>query len=338
VLQSQEKIAAVVVTYDRKDLLGQCLDSLLRQSRPLDALYIIDNHSTDGTYDSLLARELIAPAECRAGGSIETTRPVPVPGFPDRQLEVHYVGMPENTGGAGGFRAGMKRAVEARFDWLWLMDDDLLTAPDALEVLVRKKTALEDSREEPFFLNSLVLARDQPDGDTLAFPLRQVSPTRDPKSGVHKLRRRVCHWRLSEARRQVKDGLYRWICPFNGTLVPARAVTEIGLPNQEFFTWGDERDFLWRADKRFTLYTVVDSKVFHPSARAMGFDWRQYYNIRNTMIVNRHFNFPALRNLRLVLLSLVRGLRHGPRGLTLVLRAVEDGLAGRLGKRDDLSP
>src|SRR5512138_1855971 len=47
VSQIQEKIAAVVVTYNRRDLLGQCLDSLLGQSRPLDALYIIDNHSTD---------------------------------------------------------------------------------------------------------------------------------------------------------------------------------------------------------------------------------------------------------------------------------------------------
>ena len=53
--QSQETIAAVVVTYNRKDLLGQCLDSLRGQSRPLDAIYILDNHSTDGTYDSCSA-------------------------------------------------------------------------------------------------------------------------------------------------------------------------------------------------------------------------------------------------------------------------------------------
>ena len=74
--QSQEKIAAVVVTYNRKDLLGQCLDSLLRQSHPLDALYIIDNHSTDGTYESLLGRSLIAPAEARGHETVETNRPV----------------------------------------------------------------------------------------------------------------------------------------------------------------------------------------------------------------------------------------------------------------------
>jgi rhamnopyranosyl-N-acetylglucosaminyl-diphospho-decaprenol beta-1,3/1,4-galactofuranosyltransferase len=338
VRQDQEKIAAVVVTYNRKDLLGQCLDSLLRQTCPFEALYIIDNHSTDGTGASLLAQELIAPAVWRDDVPVETTRQVPVPAWSGRALEVRYVRMPDNTGGAGGFHEGMKRAVAGGFDWLWLMDDDLLTAPDALDVLVRQRDALRNSHAEPFILNSLVLRRDGSDGDTLAFPLRELSPRRDPKSGVHRLNRKVCLWRLSEVRWQAQDGLYRWICPFNGTFVPARAATEIGLPNKEFFLWGDELDFLWRADKRYTLYTVLDSRVFHPAPRAAEFGWRQYYRIRNLMIVNRHFNFATLRNVRVTIVSLGRGLRHGPRGLRLVLRAVADGWTGRLGRREDLGP
>jgi rhamnopyranosyl-N-acetylglucosaminyl-diphospho-decaprenol beta-1,3/1,4-galactofuranosyltransferase len=358
--QAEEKIAAVVVTYNRRDLLGQCLDSLLGQSHPLDALYIVDNHSADGTYDSLLGRNLIGPIERPEGGPVETTRAVPAPGFPGRHLEIHYIRMPENTGGAGGFQEGMKRATEAGFDWLWLMDDDLLTAPGALEVLVRKKNALRSLGEDSFILNSLVLARDRANGDgpvtgsdpvwesdELAFPLQEFSPLRPPpgchpglRSGtaVRNPARGVYHWRLSEIRGQVEDGLYRWACPFNGTFVPARAVIEIGLPNREFFIWGDEKDFLWRAARRFNLYTAVDSKVLHPPSRDVGFDWRQYYNIRNMIVVNRHFNYTALRNLRLILLSLARGLRHGRSGLALALRAIRDGLTGRLGKREDLHP
>ena len=349
--QGKEKIAAVVVTYNRKDLLGQCIDSLLAQTHALDAIYVIDNHSADGTHDYLLGRNLIAPNVAQplsAGGSqesppgagvphvehlegepVETARSVPVPGFPRPGLEVHYVGMPENTGGAGGFHEGMKRAAAGGFDWLWLMDDDLLTAPDALEVLVQKKTALEGLGHESFLLNSLVLIRDQPDSDRLVFPLQELSAKGYPRRGIY-------HWRLSEVRDQVKNGLYRWACPFNGTFIPARAVTEIGLPNREFFIWGDEKDFLWRAAKRFNLYTAVDSKVFHPPRRGIPFDWRQYYGIRNMIFVNRHFSFTALRNLKLILLSLAKGVRHGPSGLALVLRAIRDGLTGRLGKRDDL--
>ncbi len=325
--ESEEKIAAVVVTYNRKDLLGECLDSLLRQSHPLDALYVLDNHSTDGTYESLLARELIAPIESANDEPVESVRPVT--GLPGRRLEVRYVRMPENTGGAGGFHEGMKRAVDAGFDWLWVMDDDLLAAADALEVLLRKKEGLEAIQDDSFLLNSLVLSKEQADQDRLGFPLQELSAGGSPRLGVY-------HWRLSEVRDQVRDGLYRWICPFNGTLIPARAIREIGLPNREFFIKGDEKDFLWRAARKFNLYTVVDSRVFHPEPPNNAFDWKQYYQIRNMLIVNRHFNFPVLRNLKLIVVGLLRGLQHGRPGLALVLRAIRDGLTGRLGKRGDV--
>ena len=329
--QSQETIAAVVVTYNRKDLLGQCLDSLRGQSRPLDAIYILDNRSTDGTYESLRAADWIAPAECRDHEIVETTRPIPVAGSPGRRLEVHYVRMPENTGGAGGFHEGMSRAAAAGFEWLWLMDDDLLTAPDALEALVRKKNALQDAGQRPFLLNSLVIARAQPDSDVLAFPLQELTARGYPRRGIY-------HWRLSEVRDQARDGLFRWACPFNGTFVPTAALATIGLPNRDFFILGDEQDFLWRAARHLAFYTVIDSQVFHPASRLGALDWKMYYRIRNMFVVNRHFNFTTLRNLRLTVLSLLRGLRHGPGGLALALRAIRAGWTGQLGKREDFCP
>jgi len=304
-----ERIAAIVVTYNRKQLLGECIDSLLRQTRPLDGLYIIDNASTDGTDQYLVGRGLISSA--------------------DRAIEVRYVRMSENAGGAGGFAEGMEQATGAGYDWLWLMDDDVLAAPDALDVLLQKKGRLEAAHSEPFILNSLVLARDSSDGDVLAFPLRELSARGSPKMGTF-------HWRLSEVRDKVHDGLYRWICPFNGTFVPARAVREVGPPRKEFFIYGDETDFQFRAAKTFRLYTAVASRVFHPRPQPGRFDWKQYYSIRNMFIVNRHFDHAALRNLRLIFVGLVMGLRHGRQGTKLMLRAIRDGLAGRLGKRDGL--
>jgi len=330
VSEGTEKIAAVVVTFNRKLLLEECLDSLLAQSRPLDAIYIIDNHSTDGTYEHLVDCGLIRP-DANSAGTIRTVRSVPIPGRADVQVDVHCVRLPMNSGGAGGFHEGVAQAVAEGFDWLWLMDDDVLVAPDAMAVLLEKKNTLEAAGDKRFLLNSLVLARDQDDDDRLAFPLQELDARGDPKIGVY-------HWRLSEIRHLVKDGLYRWVCPFNGTFVPARIVREIGPPNPEFFIWGDEKDFLWRAARRCDLYTAVESKVYHPPARDAGFDWRQYYNIRNMLVLNRNFRYARLRNAKLVFGSLARGLRHGPWGLKLVLRAIRDGLAGRLGRRDDLGP
>ena len=170
-----ERIAAVVVTYNRKQLLVECVDSLLRQTHRLDALYIMDNCSTDGTCEFLCDRGLISPPEHQGDLPQETIRSVAPADVRRGAVDVHYVRMPENAGGAGGFAEGMQRAAGAGFDWLWLMDDDLVALPDALAALVQKKATLEASRHGPFILNSLVLARGQPDDDMLAFPLREMN-------------------------------------------------------------------------------------------------------------------------------------------------------------------
>ncbi len=326
---SRETIAAVVVTYNRKELLGACLESLLKQTFPLDAIYIIDNCSTDGTYNALLAADRITAVATSGSATSESVKTVPLPTRPERRVDIRYVRLPENTGGAGGFHEGVRRGVEAGFHWLWLMDDDLLPTPQALAALVAKKETLATASGRPFLLNSLVLSQDHRDDDTLAFPLQELSAKGYPKL-------RVYHWHLSDIQGQAPEGLYRWACPFNGTFLPASAVARIGLPNKDFYIRGDEKDFLWRAARALDIYTVLDSKVYHPQPQDAAFDWKQYYNIRNMLIVNRHFNFTWLRNLKVMVLSLALGLRHGRPGLALVLRALADGFSGRLGKRDDL--
>jgi rhamnopyranosyl-N-acetylglucosaminyl-diphospho-decaprenol beta-1,3/1,4-galactofuranosyltransferase len=265
-----EKTVAVVVTYNRQALLGQCLDALLGQSYRLDAILIIDNCSTDGTYEALLGRDLIAAVENTEAAPSESIKTVPLAACPGHDIEIRYVRMPENTGGAGGFHEGIARAVEAGFAWLWLMDDDLLPTAEALQALIDKKKALAGVGDRPFLLNSVVLSQEHEDNDTLAFPLQELSRGGFPKMGVY-------HWHLSDVRHKVKDGLYRWACPFNGTYLPAAAIAEIGLPNKEFYIRGDEKDFLWRAARKLDLYTVMDSKVYHPRPQVGVSDWKQYY-------------------------------------------------------------
>ena len=42
-------VASVTVTYNRLEKLKKNIECLLKQSKQLDAIYIIDNASTDGT-------------------------------------------------------------------------------------------------------------------------------------------------------------------------------------------------------------------------------------------------------------------------------------------------
>lgn len=106
------KIIALVVTFNRKQLLVASLTQLLNQTHPPDQIFIIDNASTDGTEDHLKTH-----------------------GFLDYPF-IFYHRLPENLGGAGGFAEGIKLAMESGADWMWLMDDDALPASDALENLL----------------------------------------------------------------------------------------------------------------------------------------------------------------------------------------------------------
>src|SRR5260370_443057 len=111
-------VAAVIVTFNRKGLLVRCLEAVRAQTRPCDRVFIIDNASTDGTTELL-------------GNT----------GLLDGMVD--YVRLPVNTGSAGGFHEGMRRAYEAGHEWLWLMDDDGCPAPDRLETLISCEDSLD---------------------------------------------------------------------------------------------------------------------------------------------------------------------------------------------------
>jgi rhamnopyranosyl-N-acetylglucosaminyl-diphospho-decaprenol beta-1,3/1,4-galactofuranosyltransferase len=100
-------VCAVVVTYNRHDLLVQCLDRLQRQSRRPDHVVVVDNASTDGTPELL-----------------------------DKRDEIEVLTLPENLGSSGGFARGLRRAFELGHDWIWLLDDDTFADETCLEALL----------------------------------------------------------------------------------------------------------------------------------------------------------------------------------------------------------
>lgn len=108
-----QSIAAVVVTYNRVDLLSECVVALSTQSQPLDCIYIIDNCSTDRTEDTV--QQLIK--------SLKT--------------KIKYIRLDTNTGGSGGFNRGVQEAIEDGHHWIWLMDDDVEPYPEGLKNLLK---------------------------------------------------------------------------------------------------------------------------------------------------------------------------------------------------------
>jgi rhamnopyranosyl-N-acetylglucosaminyl-diphospho-decaprenol beta-1,3/1,4-galactofuranosyltransferase len=214
-------VFAVVVTFNRKDLLRECLDALLAQTRPLDSILVVDNASNDGT------REML---ESRYAG------------------KVNRIQMVHNVGGAGGFYRGLRWAHGHGAEWIWLMDDDGLPAPDALEQLLAAEFV-----EKYDVLNSLVVARDDPKKLSFGF---WMPPGR--VSDVDELKAMIGGGKAIESQ----------INPFNGTLISRRAVDNVGYVRPEMFIWGDEEDFNMRVQKSgLSFATILAARHCHPRCK-----------------------------------------------------------------------
>lgn len=107
---------AIIVTYNRKKLLGECLDALITSTVKCDIL-IVDNFSTDGT------RELVEEYLNRQNTHLNVD---------DSDVRIIYYNTGENLGGSGGYNIGVKEACKYDYKYFWLMDDDCIVMNDAL--------------------------------------------------------------------------------------------------------------------------------------------------------------------------------------------------------------
>jgi len=284
-----DTVCAVVVTYNRKNLLLECLEALRKQTRPIQGIYLIDNASTDGTPELLLEKGYITKLPPQ---NIEEPweKEFIIQNLADEEeIKLYYVRMHENTGGAGGFYEGVKRAYEKGYDWLWLMDDDAEPKEDALEKL------------SLYFRNNnvvgLVNTVRLPDGSIAIyhrgrinfksiFPLIQVPLD------------------LKEYQKQLVE---IDMASFVGLIVRRNAIEKIGFPKKEFFIHHDDVEYCIRLRSVGKILLVPNSIIFHKEAaktdgierkflgrksirRDLSKLWLTYYGKRNLVWLGRKYS------------------------------------------------
>ena len=100
------RVLAHIHTFNDADIIDRTIGSVLRQTRAVDGILVVDNSSTDGT----LAQPSLKHAT--------------------------IVRHPENRGTSGTVITGMQFALEHGFDWIWVFDADSTPEPDALKRLL----------------------------------------------------------------------------------------------------------------------------------------------------------------------------------------------------------
>lgn len=105
------QVLTIIVTYNRKKLLEECIRAVSEQINATTDILVIDNNSNDGTEQMIK----------------------------EKFSYIYYENTYANLGGAGGFNYGIKKSfeLEKKYDYLWIMDDDTIPNNDSLYEILK---------------------------------------------------------------------------------------------------------------------------------------------------------------------------------------------------------
>jgi GT2 family glycosyltransferase len=115
------KIAAIIITYNRKEELANCVKSILN-ANVVPSIIIVDNGSTDGSEEFIKGKF----------------------------GKVNYIKLYNNLGPAGGAEKGQRYAYDNDFDAVWMLDDDAEVHPNALENILKVFELIKNEKDKIF--------------------------------------------------------------------------------------------------------------------------------------------------------------------------------------------
>ncbi len=304
---SQPRLIALVVTFDRLAQLQKTVTHLLAaDARHLAGVLVVDNASTDGTGDWLAAQE-------------------------DPRL--HVLRLETNTGGAGGFSAGMRHAMQHLDpDWLLLMDDDARPQTGTLAGFhARDRSSHDGWVAATYFPDGGICEMNRPVMNPFGSWRHFWATLRHGRDGYH-----VGDAGYASPALQEVDG-----ASFVGFFVAKQAVQLTGYPDARLFIYGDDTLYSLK------LRSLGGRIMFDPALRfehdcgtEMGRHpiaplWKVYYMYRNQLLVYRAAAGPVLFWPIAAIKALGWWRRAAAYGdqratyLALMRRAVRDGVRGR---------
>lgn len=312
------KLAAIVVTFNRIVALKATLARLISES--VDHIIVVDNASTDGT-----AEWLNAHADPR----------------------VSVLLLNDNTGGAGGFEAGMEFARDTfNPDWVVMMDDDAHPQAGALAAFRQQVAKIDPDTGEigavaaaVFYPNGKICEMNRPSQNPF-WNLGILGKTmlRGGRAGFH----------ISDADYAPDAGNKPLdVASFVGYFVSRQAIEKVGVPEGGLFIYGDDVLYSLRLRRSGLGMVFMPSVRFDHDCGTMGQGfiyrplWKIYYHCRNGVAIARQAAGPIIFPAALMYYALMwwrRGRLYevNERKLyrTMMWSGLRDGLMGRRGRND----
>ena len=297
---TQPHVAIVLLTRNQKEHTIECLRSLEKLEYPNFKIIVVDNGSTDGT-----------PREIRTK-------------FP----HVTLIENEENLGFAEGSNVGIRRAITEGADYVLLLNNDTIVAPDLLTELVRVAEA--DTRIG--IVGPKIYYYHEPDR------IQSVGGRIDWKRATSTL----------IGTGEIDSGQYDQIREVDfvsgcALLIRRSVIEKVGLMDPAYFLYYDEVDWNVRASRAgFRLVCVPSGKVWHKDAvsSGKGSPFLNYYIARNKLLFAQKNaglmgkTFMYLLGLKIAAENALRLLFPTKRENALaVLKGIFDFYKGRFGRR-----
>lgn len=243
-------VAVVLVTFNRLECLKHALECYKKQSIQPSHVIVVNNASTDGTAEFL--NEWLT--------------------YEQTSFEKQVINLPENTGGSGGFYAGLERARDLDVDWIWLSDDDAYPEAGVFSVF-----------------DSWLKVND---GEEVAALCTAVTSHGEFDTGH---RRRLTQSGIRLIDTSVQDDEYKSsftlnLFTFVGVAVKTSVVRKIGLPEKDFFIWWDDNEYSLRVSKIGEIVCLPEAITVHDvDADARIVCWKSYYGMRNRLYTYKRY-------------------------------------------------
>jgi len=294
-------VLIIIVTWNKQEYLQRLLNSIQRISYPNYSVLVVDNASTDNTAEVIKNFDFVIHKQ-----------------------------LPENLGGAGGFNAGLKFALEEDYPYVWLLDDDTEVDSDALKKLVT------------FYLTH--------ENNSIGFVGSRINLLQH-RELIQEVGGRLDIFRADvlpncALERKAEKGIYEVdVVAACSLFASQEVIREVGFINRSFFITCDDVEWSLRAKRKgYKNFVISNACIYHNFIWAGNklFDsFRIYYHIRNFLQVLQNyltipqFAWVLLRRLFLYfVLSVHFVISKQKDSLKSVIHAYLDYMNNRMGKKE----
>lgn len=290
------KFAGIIVTFNRIDKLKKALASYDNQIFAPYYLIVVNNASTDGTYEYL-----------------EKWKNIP------NNYQKIVIHKEHNTGGSGGFYAGQKKALELDIDWVILGDDDAYLKNDFISRANKICSSIAKSHQNVAAICGKVYQQESYYGNRQILTSKwKINCTRNISLDAYQLK-------------FFPIDVFTYV----GPVINVNALRSVGLVREDFFIWHDDTEHCLRLKKYGEILCYPELEIMHEVDSAnFSLSWKDYYGWRNQICLFKELmpvQFPWL-----LFLAIIKAFLCILKGKTLTevqlrLRGIRDGALGKMG-------